>query len=356
MAHPSNKCAACNEISLLKFKYCSKHQKMFDLLESEFTSSNVKEPDNDNRTRTWKDFLIEKKKGVDDQDIRKVIDVELLIPEGYELINGEYVRNVSFLTSKNVEKFVEGNVIPFFSSIGFDIAKIPRSQTKRVDYQCQGVGIEVTALHDYFPKNEETDRLLQRHNETNSRICAYMFLKDGKPTIEILNEIELKSNYSILCLRQHVSYYRPKLINKIKKKYDQDNMHNLVIVVIDFRLAHFDSLSLKTEIKSILNEFGNSFPKLAGILAAIPKKVDSEMLHDSEHVFIRNPGCIGQHEILEKLKNYLMAKTSYWITIDYVFVKFTGKTIIPNPCIDCPGRQELNSRGLPTFQVNTESQ
>jgi hypothetical protein len=88
-----------------------------------------------------------------------------------------------------------------------------------VDYECEDVGIEVTSIHEYLPKNYEVDKLLRQHDQTNYRICAYMYLKDDKPKVEILDEQALDNIISVLCLRQHVSCYRPRLINKIN-----DNM------------------------------------------------------------------------------------------------------------------------------------
>ncbi|MGC1931392.1 MAG: hypothetical protein WA667_20665, partial [Candidatus Nitrosopolaris sp.] len=52
------------------------------------------------------------------------------------------------------------------------------------------------------------------------------------------------------------------LIRKIDDKYGQDQDHNILIIVIDFRLARFDSLSLKKEIKLILDNRGMEYPSL----------------------------------------------------------------------------------------------
>ena len=42
-------------------------------------------------------------------------------------------------------------------------------------------------------------------------------------------------------------------------------MHNIHILDMDLRLAHFDSLSLKREIETILANQGMEFPSLGGI-------------------------------------------------------------------------------------------
>jgi hypothetical protein len=107
----------------------------------------------------------------------RVIDIELLIPNGYQLVNGEYVRKIPLLTSEEIEEIAERHIVPFFNKIGFEMQKIPTARSRTVDYECENLGLEVTALHHYLPRHDEVDKLLKRHLETNSRICAYMYLK-----------------------------------------------------------------------------------------------------------------------------------------------------------------------------------
>lgn len=225
--------------------------------------------------------------------------------------------------------------------------------TRTVDYEYEDLGLEVTSIHEYLPRNNEMDQLLSRNVETNSRICAYMDLKDDRLKIKILDELQLDKNVSILCLRQHISCYRPKLISKIIDKYCQDEKHNSHIIIMDFRLAHFDSLSVKREIKTILANKGMEFPSLSGILVSTPKQLDSDMLdNDPDYVFIHNTFCKSQqHDILKQLNNYSMATTSYWITTNPMIIKKPShlRTLIASPCIDCPEKDEIEKRGFPTF-------
>jgi hypothetical protein len=162
----------------------------------------------------------------------------------------------------------------------------------------------------------------------------------------------LNNNTSILCLRQHISCYRPKLISKINKKYRQDESHDLQIIIIDFRLAPFDSLSIKWEVKSILDIWEKDFHSLGGILIASPKRVNSDMVDEPDYVFVSNIHCRKEREILRKLNNFSLATTSNWITVNQTFVKYSGFTSITSPCIDCPEKEELGTRGLPTFLMN----
>jgi hypothetical protein len=69
-------------------------------------------------------------------------------------------------------------------------------------------------------------------------------IKRQKTKVAVLKEEQLRNSLSIYCLRQHVSSYRPKLTNIIDKKYYHEEIHSHIII-IDFRLALFDSLSLE---------------------------------------------------------------------------------------------------------------
>ena len=161
-----------------------------------------------------------------------------MIPDGYELIDDEYVKKIPLLLSKEIEKHIEASIVLFFNKIGYSIKKVPRMTTTRtVDYEYEDLGLEVTSIHEYLPRNNEMDQLLSRNVETNSRICAYMYLKDDRLKIEILDELQLDKNVSILCLRQHISCYRPKLISKIIDKYCQDEKNNSHIIILDFRFV-----------------------------------------------------------------------------------------------------------------------
>jgi len=274
-----------------------------------------------------------------------------LIPDGYELINGEYVRKITTLSSNDIENYVERDAVRFFSGIGYEIKRVPKAQTRTVDYEYDDLGIEITVLHDYLPRIREMDVLLKRHIDTNSRICAYMYLKNERLTIEILNEERISSNVSLLCLRQHISCYRSKILGKITNKWtqDQDKQHKGSIIVMDFRLAPFDSLSLKKEIKGILDRSGLGFPTLEGILISTPKRPDSEMFESPDYVFVKNEHSVVQHRMLETLNDYSLATTITWNTVNHIIIRYLGLSTVQNPCMECPDKTWMDLRGLPTL-------
>ena len=47
--------------------------------------------------------------------------------------------------------------------IGYEIKRVPKAQTRTVDYDYGDLGIEITVLHDYLPRTREMDVLLKRH-------------------------------------------------------------------------------------------------------------------------------------------------------------------------------------------------
>ena len=130
---------------------------------------------------------------------------------------------------------------------------------------------------------------------------------------------------------------------------DQDQQHKGSIIVIDFRLAHFDSLSIKREIRGILDRNGSEFPTLEGILISVPEHLDSEMLDSPDYVFVKNEHSVVEHKILETLNKFSLATTATWNTFNHTFVRYSGLTAIQSPCMDCPDKAWLDLRGLPTF-------
>jgi hypothetical protein len=275
--------------------------------------------------------------------------IDELIAKGYELINGEYIRKVSLLRAAEVENFVEKDVVRYFGEIGYKINRVPKGLTKTVDYEYEHLGIEVTALHDYLPRINDIDSLVTMLAKERIRICAYMFRKDNHQIVRILNKKLLTCNTSVLCLRQHISCYKPKILQKIIDKYIQDEQHPVIIVIIDFRLAHFDSLSLKREIIKILDEFGAEFLSLGGVLISVPKCPDSEMFDRPQYVFVRNKHCTVEHEILRELDNYSLTTTDKRITFIHIFIRYSGLSSVKSPCMDCPDKDWLDHIGLPTF-------
>jgi hypothetical protein len=102
--------------------------------------------------------------------------------------------------------------------------------------------------------------------QNNLRNCchAYMYLDsyNNNPILKIVSEEKCDPSCSVLCLRQHVSVYRPKIINKIQNKSYQSQNYPEHILILDFRTAEFDAISLSREIFAILRDVGEQYPSL----------------------------------------------------------------------------------------------
>jgi hypothetical protein len=84
------------------------------------------------------------------------------------------------------------------------------------------------------------------------------------------------------------------------------------VLVLDFRTTHFDPVSLSKEMYVILQEIGEQYPSLIGIIFAIPKKgIKSDIIQEPLYHFVLNPnsGSISS-ALLNKLKNISRPYTS----------------------------------------------
>jgi hypothetical protein len=54
------------------------------------------------------------------------------------------------------------------------------STNRTVDYEYERIGLEITVLQEYLPRNIEIDRLLKRDIETNSRPICIINQKTGE--------------------------------------------------------------------------------------------------------------------------------------------------------------------------------
>ena len=150
------------------------------------------------------------------------------ISEDYKEVNGEYIRESILVQAKEVEKYVERTIVDFFSTLGYNITRIKEGQDRSVDYKYEDIGFEITVIHEYLPRINEIDDLLSQHEKTDSKVCVYMYGENGKVKIKKLQQTPLDKQ-SILSIRQHVSSYRPKLVNKLDDKIHKANIPNTLL-------------------------------------------------------------------------------------------------------------------------------
>lgn len=265
-----------------------------------------------------------------------------------EVIDNEYVKKIDVLKSKQIEKHIENSAPIFFQKLGINAKRIKKTKTRTPDYSSNDIDFEVTAIHQYLPKNSDIDAILKNHRENNFLICAYLYLEKEKPKVKVISQKNLDENLSILCLRAHISLYKPKIFSKIDDKYHQTSGKDQIIIM-DFRLAHFDPLSLKRGIVEVITEKCMDFSSLIGIIVNLPKKIDSEILEEADFFFVKNPYFIGDDKLVSILDNYAKVQTDIWITPLQMVVKVKGGTSFKLHCMDCPDKEDIEKIGLPTI-------
>ena len=260
----------------------------------------------------------------------------------------EYIKENDVLTSKQIEKHVEKSVPSFFQTLGIDVWKIKETNERTPDYSSNDLDIEVTAMHQYLPHNSDMDAIIKKHKENNLLICAYLYLENEKPRIKNILSKQLEEDLSILCLRQHISLYKNKIFKKIDNKYNQSSGKDQIIIM-DFRLAPFDPLSLKKGIKEVLTEKCLEFSFFLGIIANIPKEIGSDILDEPYRFFVKNPYFKGNSKLEKLEKNYSNVNTNIWMTPQQIYVKVKPGKSYTIPCMECPDRDEIDKIGLPTI-------
>jgi hypothetical protein len=133
----------------------------------------------------------------------------------------------------------------------------------------------------------------------------YLGSNNNNPRFKILSEEKCDPSCSVLCLRQHVSVYRPKIINKIQNKSYQSKNYPEHTLILDFRTAQFDAISLSKEISAILRDIGEQYPSLVGIIFALRKKAtESRVTEEPFYHFVSNPYSRSiNFDIMDKLND-----------------------------------------------------
>jgi hypothetical protein len=186
------------------------------------------------------------------------------------------------------ERQVQYDVKPFLDNLGIPVNRIPETYNKTSDYEGLGVDFEVSAIQFYMPASiaRELEGYAQQFGK-----CQYFYTyidTDNRPQLEKVGEVDCMDSGSALCVRQHVSIYFKKMLLKLDDKCKQNTRNPSQIIVLDFRGAPFDPVSLKRAVQKILEESGKRYPSLLGILAALPMKIDSPILSPPNYFFVQN--------------------------------------------------------------------
>jgi hypothetical protein len=259
------------------------------------------------------------------------------------------------LTGPDVEAKVESDVKNFLLSIGIEAKKISEKSVRTPDYKYVDTVFEATTIHPYVPRISEINKTIaDLQNKPGNCYHVYLYSDSKKSTIfKMVLKEKCDPSCSILCLRQHVSSYRNKIINKIEDKSYQSEGYLAHVLVLDFRTAHFDSVSLSEEISTILRDIGEQYPSLVGIVFGIPKEaIASDITQEPVYHYVSNPRSkFINSDISDKLNKISRPSASDLIQmmIPIIIYKSGIGFSARNLCVNGPTKEELYSLGLPIF-------
>jgi hypothetical protein len=259
------------------------------------------------------------------------------------------------LTGPDVEGKVESDAKNFLLSLGIEAKKISKKPVRTPDYSYVDMAFEATTIHPYSPRIDEINKtIVDLQNNLGNCYHAYIYSdSNNSPIFKIVYKEKCDTSCSILCLRQHVSIYRNKIINKIEDKFYQSENYPAHVLVLDFRTAHFDSVSLSKEISAILQDIGEQYPSLVGVVFAIPKQgIKSDITQEPLYHFVSNPcSKFIYSDILNKLNSIGRPFTSDLIQVIILLIIYKSGIgfSTTSPCINGPTMKELYNSGLPVF-------
>jgi hypothetical protein len=262
------------------------------------------------------------------------------------------------LTSSDVEAKVESDLKNFLLSIGIGAKRISEKPLRTPDYKYMDTAFEATIIHPYFPRISEIEKTIaDLQNNLGNCYHAYLYSDSNKSNMfKMLFKEKCDPSCSILCLRQHVSVYRNKIINKIEDKSYQSEDYPAHVLFLDFRTAPFDSVSLSKEICAILQDVGEQYPSLVGIVFGIPKEIASSIIQEPVYHYISNPRSkFINSDISDKLKLISRPSTSdlTQMMIPIIIYRSGIGFLAKNLCVNGPTIKELYNLGLPVLSGYT---
>lgn len=263
-----------------------------------------------------------------------------IVFEGWDINRTEFVKREDLDTQRKYEERIDSDLHKLLSTLNLKVTKVPIVNSSRSAYQVNGVDLEVAPIHTFVPRTTKIERMLAEMSKVFGKCHhLYMFLDpDLQPDIRILGTEDCDRNGSILCIRQDITLYYLKILNEINKKYNQ-NLNHDQIIVLDFRYAQFDSVTLKKGILSLLDKRGHDYANLLGIIAGIPKNINSERLDQTTYFFVENRYYKGPYdEVKKKLLDITKVQTS--VSVMPMAILITKKSSelfsIQKPCINTP--------------------
>jgi hypothetical protein len=255
----------------------------------------------------------------------------------------------TMIPAKDIEALVEKDALAFLKSIGINAKKMPTGQIRTPDYAWGKIGIEVTAVHDFSPSIPELDsiRRFLLKNPGND-YYVYTYGNESGLQCRVLRKQKCQNSLSILRVRQHVSTYRKKIVNKLDDKYAQGVGYETQVVLLDFRTAPFDSYSIGKEFAEYLDKNGMNYSELAGVILAVSADPLTSVIKKANYFYIMNPHAKFRVAELDKCSSIPGQTEKINPHPIELFIHNAGKESIVLQPPTFISWEEIESMGLPT--------
>lgn len=266
--------------------------------------------------------------------------------EGWDMNQDEMVKRVDLVAQKESEKKIENNMSELLSFLKHNGMKVSRANSKIAAYLVDNVDLQVSAINTYIPRTSKIEKALGEMSKIFGKCHhLYMFLDpDLQPDIRLLGTEDCDDSGSILCIRQDITLYYLKIINKIKEKYFQNTQSHSQVIILDFSGAPFDPIILKKGIVSLLDKRGYDYTRLIGIVSILPKNFDSGTLGPSTYFFVENVHYKGaENKIKQRLLEISKVQTSVSIMPLAILITKKSSEIfsVQNPYINTPSLDKI---------------
>jgi hypothetical protein len=260
--------------------------------------------------------------------------------EGWNLGQDEIVRKVDVTDKKESEKKIQNAVSELISFLEHNGIKVSRTNSKAADYLVNDVDLKVSAVDTYIPRTSKIEKALGELSKIFGKCHhLYMFLDpDLQPDVRITGTEDCDESGSVLCIRQDITLYYLKIINKIKETYIQNTENHNQVIVLDFSGAHFDPVTLKKGIASLLDKRGYDYARLLGIVSILPKNIDSGALGPFTYFFVENVHYKGSDtKVKQSLLEITKVQTSVLIMpLAILITKKSAEFPLQKLCINTP--------------------
>lgn len=194
-------------------------------------------------------------------------------------------------SGKNVEKHAEFQSAIFLLDNGIFARPVQKNGITRCPDHVWVHGqtaFETSVLHPYTPEIvQNLYEIVDKKLGIDTRVFVYGD-ENYKVKTLILGEGKCQPNISILRTQYDASAYANKIHRKIEEEYYQISLFKSGVLILYHTTSPFDPLSLSMVYSQVLSDYGQDFPKLSGVLVALPNNLHFPLTVYS-YFFVENP-------------------------------------------------------------------